>query len=395
MFSENYRANNYRILSASLEELHKPLDDWKEFFREREYLLKSVVITKEKILLEHLVNVCSEIIILDHSGNETEKIPLSKYSNLVGISARRTEKEFFYGIESFTFPKITYRFNPEKNNYEEYQRTDNPVDPADYVVKQEWYKSKDGTNVPVFIYHKKGIILNSKNPTILYGYGGFAKNQTPWFSRNWVPWIECGGIFAVANIRGGGEFGEEWHKNGIKENKQNSFDDFISAAEYLIAQNYTDANHLGIMGGSNGGLLVSAVAVERPDLFNAVCPRVPIIDMVRFSKFGVAVNWIHEYGNPDVKSDLENILKWSPYHNVKNGTEYPNFLFTTANNDTRVTPMHARKTASFLQSVNKENKIFLFTETEAGHGRGKPISKIVEVESLVLAFFSLELGLRV
>ena len=393
----NYKANNYRILYSPLEELYKPIDDWKEFFQEREHLLKSVTVTKEKILLEYLVNVCSEVIILDHSGNEVGKIPLPQYSSLAEISARRTEKEFFYGLSSLTFPKITYRFNPDTNNYEEYQKTDNPINPSNYVIKQEWYTSKDGTNVPIFICHKKEVITNCKNPTILYGYGGFGINQIPvfFYMRNLVSWIERGGVFALANIRGGGEFGEKWHKDGIKENKQNSFDDFISAAEYLIVQNYTSADHLGIMGGSNGGLLVSAVAVQRPDLFNAVCPRVPIIDMVRFSKFGVAVNWIHEYGNPDVKSDLENILKWSPYHNVKNEVEYPGFFFTTANKDMRVNPMHAWKMTALLQSVNKKNKVFIFTETEAGHGQGKPVSKIVEVESLVLTFFSQELGLRV
>ncbi|MDZ4205735.1 MAG: prolyl oligopeptidase family serine peptidase, partial [Patescibacteria group bacterium] len=196
-------------------------------------------------------------------------------------------------------------------------------------------------------------------------------------------------------IRGGSEFGEKWHKDGIKENKQNSFDDFISAAEHLISKNYTDARHLGIHGISFGGLLVSAVAAQRPDLFKAVCARVPLTDMVRFPRFGMAVRWIHEYGNPEIKEDLERILKWSPYHNVKEGVEYPATLFTTADKDTRVDPMHSRKMAALLQSVNKENKILLFTETEAGHGAGKPVSKIVESQSLVLAFFAGELGLKV
>lgn len=391
----NYKANNYKIVSAKLDNLFSKIDEWQEFFPERQNLLESVAITADKILLEYLVNACSEIVTLDHSGKDIGKVPLPKFSSLAGISTGRTEKEFFYGLESFTVPKIVYRFNPQTQQYEEYKATDNPVNPDNYKIKQEWYTSKDGTKIPVFIFHKKEVGLNGKNPTILYGYGGFASNKTPMFMRSWVPWIERNGIFAVANIRGGGEFGEKWHKTGIKENKQNSFDDFIYAAEYLISKKYTDVNHFGILGGSNGGLLVSAVAVQRPDLFKAVCSQVPLTDMVRFPKFGIAVRWIHEYGNPEIKNDLEKILEWSPYHNVQSGVEYPNILFTTADKDTRVDPLHARKMTALLQSVNKQNKVLLFTEIEAGHGAGKPISKTVELQSLVLTFFAQELGLKV
>lgn len=233
------------------------------------------------------------------------------------------------------------------------------------------------------------------NPAIFYGYGGFAHIDAPKFMRNFIPWIERGGIFAVANIRGNAEFGEKWHKGGIKENKQNSFDDFIAVAEHLIKNGYTDQDHLGILGASNGGLLVSVVAIQRPDLFKAVCARVPLTDMVRFSKFGVASRWIHEYGDPQVKEDLQNILKWSPYHNIKNGIEYPSFLFTTANKDTRVDPLHARKITALLQSANKKNPVLIFTEMEAGHGSGKPIKKIVESQALLLTFFAQSLGIKV
>lgn len=391
----NYKANNYKIISNRLNDLFKKVDEWQEFFPEQENLLESVAVTADKILLEYLVNACSEIITLDHSGKKISKVPLPQFSSLADMSTRRTEEEFFYGLESFTFPKIVYRFNPQTQQYEEYKATDNPINPENYKIKQEWYASKDGTKIQIFIFHKKEIELNGKNPTILYGYGGFALNETPMFMRSWVPWIECNGILAVANIRGGGEFGERWHKAGIKENKQNGFDDFICAAEYLISQNYTNTDHLGILGGSNGGLLVSAVAVQRPGLFKAVCSRVPLTDMVRFPKFGIAVRWIHEYGNPEVKDDLEKIIKWSPYHNVRSGVEYPNILFTTADKDTRVDPLHARKMTALLQSVNKQNKVLIFTETEAGHGAGKPISKVVELQSLVLSFFGQELGLKV
>ncbi len=270
---------------------------------------------------------------------------------------------------------------------------DNPIDPEDYIVKQEWYASKDGERIPMFIFHKKDLKLDGSNPTILYGYGGFGNCEVPYFAKGFVPWIERGGIYAIANIRGGGEFGEMWHKAGIKELKQNCFDDFIAGAEYLISKKYTTNDHLGILGGSNGGLLVSAVAVQRPDLFKAVCSRVPLTDMVRFPKFGMALRWIHEYGNPEVKSELENILKWSPYHNVKVGIEYPNFLFTTANKDTRVDPLHARKMAALLHETNKQNSVFIFTESDAGHGSGKPVAKFVETQALVLSFFAKKLDL--
>ncbi|MCX6786622.1 MAG: prolyl oligopeptidase family serine peptidase [Candidatus Kaiserbacteria bacterium] len=391
----NYKANNYKVLSTGLENLFKPVDEWKEFFPEKENLLASVVASEDRVLLEYQVNACSGIIMLDYSGREIEKVPLPDYSHVTAITASRTEKEFFYSIVSFTSPRITYRFNPENQKFETYRTADNPIDPEQYITKQEWYASKDGTKIPMFIVHKKNVLLNGTNPTILYGYGGFGSSETSDFNRGLVPWLERGGIYAVANIRGGGEFGKEWHKGGIKENKQNSFDDFIAATEYLINQKYTDINHLGILGASNGGLLVSAVAVQRPDLFKAVCARVPLTDMVRFQKFGMAVRWVHEYGNPDIKEGLERILKWSPYHNVKEGVEYPNMLFITADKDTRVDPMHSRKITALLQSVNKENKILLFTETEAGHGAGKPVSKIIESQSFVLTFFARELDLNV
>ena len=213
--------------------------------------------------------------------------------------------------------------------------------------------------------------------------------------RNNIPWIKRGGIFAIANIRGGGEFGEVWHKQGIKDKKQNSFDDFICAGEYLINKKYTNSNKLGILGGSNGGLLVSAVGIQRPELFRAICSRVPLTDMVRFPKFGIASRWVHEYGNPEIKQDLETILKWSPYHNVKKDIKYPDFLFTTAEKDTRVDPLHARKMVAMLQENNKENEVYLFTEKDAGHGSGKPIVKIVENQAMILTFFSKRLGLSI
>ena len=387
----NYKANNYKLLHTSLDSLNKSIDDWKEFIPESEYVLESALATEDQVLLKYLVNACSKIITTDHSGGKTGEIPIPKHSTVTGISVQIKEKEFFYSLESFTFPKIIYRFDPEKKEYGKYKETDNPIDPENYLIKQEWCLSKDGTKIPIFIFHKKEISLSGTNPTILYGYGGFASNETPSFMKNWIPWLERGGIFAIANIRGGGEFGEKWHKEGIKENKQNTFDDFISSAEFLVSQKYTKPSKLGILGGSNGGLLVLVVANQRPDLFKAVCSKVPLTDMARFPKFGIATRWTHEYGNPEIKNELESILKWSPYHNTKNNVDYPSVFLTTANKDTRVDPMHARKMSAILQSSRKKNKTLIFTEMNAGHGAGKPVSKMVELQSLIATFFFQEL----
>lgn len=388
----DYKANNYRLLSSSYDNLFNHIDEWQEFIPETKYLLKSVNITKDKILLEYLMDVCSAVSIFDHTGNEIGEIPLPKYSSIINISTNREESEFFYSINSFTFPSVIYRFDPIKNEYSLFRKIDNIINSDNYEIKQEWYLSKDNTKVPVFIIHKKNILLNSKNPTILNGYGGFENSITPFFLKSWIPWLERGGVFVIANIRGGGEFGEKWHKDGIKNNKQNSFDDFIYAAKYLISQKYTSSEHLGIFGASNGGLLVSSVAIQQPDLFKAVCSKVPLTDMVRFPLFGIASRWVHEYGDPNNKEDLKNILKWSPYHNVRKGVEYPNFLFMTGENDTRVHPLHSRKMTALLQNTNRDNKIMLYTEFGSGHGHGKPINKIVENQSIILSFFSKFLG---
>lgn len=391
----NYQANNYRVLSVPISSLSTPIDQWKELIPEKEHLLQSITITQDKILAEYLVDICSKVTLFAHNGQRVEEVPLSEYSSLIGVSARNDEQEFFYSVTSFTFPKITYRYIPEENKFIEYRRVANTINPEDYVVKQEWCHSKDGTKVPLFIFHKKDLRAGEPHPTILYGYGGFGSVETPSFKKNFVPWLERGGIFAIANIRGGAEFGEEWHHQGIKEKKQNSFDDFIAAAEHLVTQQYTDSAHLGILGGSNGGLLVSAVSAQRPDLFKAVCSRVPLTDMVRFPLFGMALRWVHEYGNPEIREDLEKILQWSPYHNIKDGVEYPATFFTTANRDARVDPLHARKMTALLQSVNKKNNVLLFTEMEAGHGVGKPVKKMIESQALILTFFAQELELEI
>lgn len=392
----NYKADRYRVLSAPIETwAGTSLDEWVEIIAEDRHTLDSIAISKSKLLAHYLVNACSEVRVYNHEGKEKELLPLPPFSNMRSVQARFDEEEFFYVVVSFTAPFVVYRYNPVPRKYEVYRVAKNPLLPEDYEVSQEWCISNDGTRVPFFMVYKKGLVRDSKNPLVLWGYGAHGTSVRPSFREDFIPWIERGGIFAVANIRGGGEFGKLWQEAGSGLDKQNSFDDFIAVAEHLIAQKYTDTQHLGICGGSMGGVLVSAVSVQRPGLFKAVCAEVGITDIVRFPLFGIAVRWTGELGDPRDEKGLRVILKWSPYHNVKEGTEYPAYLFITGENDARVNPLHSRKMAAMLQWANKSNQVFLFTEKDAGHGGGKPTAKIVEGSARILSFFAKELGLKV
>ncbi|HEY1402168.1 MAG TPA: prolyl oligopeptidase family serine peptidase, partial [Terriglobales bacterium] len=273
------------------------------------------------------------------------------------------------------------------------------IDPSAFEVQQVWYKSKDGTRIPMFVVNKKGIEKNGKNPVLLTGYGGFNVSETPTFSRSMYLWMEHGGIYAVANLRGGAEFGEDWHRAGMLEKKQNVFDDFISAAEYLIAQKYTDKDHLSILGGSNGGLLMGAMITQRPDLFRAVVCAVPLLDMLRYQNFQIAKLWIPEYGSAEDPKQFDWLYAYSPYHHVKAGQEYPAILFMTADTDTRVDPMHAKKMAALMQAeakngASKQKPILLRIETKAGHGQGKPVTKQIEENTDMYSFLFWQLGVK-
>ncbi|PSO46671.1 MAG: S9 family peptidase, partial [Parcubacteria group bacterium SW_4_46_8] len=312
----NYQADNGRILSSSYEDLFQPIDQWQELISERGYPLKSFTVTANKIIVHYLVDVTSEVVAFDHDGNKQSEFPLPENSSMIGIRTDRKENRFFYSVDSFIQTRTTYEFDPKADEHIVYRQEDNPLNPDNYVVTQEWCESHDSTEVPMFVIRHEDVEPDGENPTILYGYGGYGISKTPGFSRTRVSWLNRGGVFVIANVRGGGEFGESWHKNGIKENKPNTFKDLIAAGEHLIDRGYTNSQKLGIYGGSNGGLTVGATATMRPDLLQAVCADVPLLDTVRFHKFGMAVRWIHEYGNPENKKDLERILEWSPYHNV-------------------------------------------------------------------------------
>jgi prolyl oligopeptidase len=273
------------------------------------------------------------------------------------------------------------------------------IDPSAYEVAQLWYTSKDGTKVPMFVFHKKGLALNGKNPTLLTGYGGFNVSLTPTFSGGRYLWLEHGGVYAVANLRGGAEFGEDWHRAGMLDKKQNVFDDFIAAGEFLIAQKYTDKDHLAIQGGSNGGLLMGAMITQRPDLFRAVVCQVPLLDMLRYQNFLIAKFWVPEYGSAEDAKQFDWLYAYSPYHRVRRGAEYPAIMFMTADSDSRVDPMHAKKMAALMQAEaangrSRERPILLRIDSKAGHGQGKPITKQIEDGTDVYSFLFWQLGVK-
>jgi len=297
-------------------------------------------------------------------------------------------------------PPSIYRVDLDNLKSALWAKVDAPsIDPSSYDVQQVWYTSKDGTRVPMFVVSKKGIEKDGKNPTLLYGYGGFNVSLTPSFNRSVYLWMEHGGIYAVANLRGGSEFGEDWHRAGMLEKKQNVFDDFIAAGEYLIAQKYTDRNHLAIYGGSNGGLLMGAMITQRPDLFRAVVCAVPLLDMLRYQNFQIAKLWIPEYGSAEDAKQFDWLYAYSPYHHVKLGQEYPAILFMTGDTDTRVDPMHAKKMAALMQAEAKngaspDKPILLRIETKAGHGQGKPVAKQIEESTDMYSFLFWQLGIK-
>jgi prolyl oligopeptidase len=303
--------------------------------------------------------------------------------------------ECFFGFTSFFVPQTVYRLDVGSDRTDVYDRVVSPVDVSRYEAEQVWCRSKDGTPVPMFVISGKDAVLDGKNPAILYGYGGFDIAMTPGYSKTVIPWLEMGGIYAIANLRGGGEFGEDWHRAGMLEKKQNVFDDFIAAAEWLFAGKYTSPARLAIFGGSNGGLLVGAVVTQRPDICAAAVCAVPVLDMMRYHLFSVGRYWITEYGDPGKAEEFAFLIKYSPYHNVREGVRYPAILLTTAESDSRVDPAHAMKMTARLQAATgSENPVLLRYETKAGHGIGAPIQKVVDEYADYLSFLSWRLGME-
>jgi prolyl oligopeptidase len=399
----NEDAPHYRVFVADA--AHAKRENWKEIIPQSDAVLQNASVTGGKLLAEYEHNATSELKVFGLDGKKLADIPLPAIGTVFSASGRYDRNEIFFGFQSFTVPPSIYRVDLTKVdgtgvNSALWAKVDAPsIDPAAYDVQQVWYSSKDGTKVPMFIVSKKGIEKNGKNPTLLTGYGGFNISETPSFNRSAYLWMEHGGIFAVANLRGGAEFGEDWHRAGMLEKKQNVFDDFIAAGEYLIAQKYTDKGHLAIQGGSNGGLLMGAMITQRPDLFRAVVCQVPLLDMLRYQNFQIAKLWIPEYGSADDAKQFEWLYAYSPYHHVKPGQEYPAILFATGDTDTRVDPMHAKKMAALMQAEakngsSKDKPILLRIETKAGHGQGKPVTKQIEESTDVYSFLFWQLGVK-
>ncbi len=328
-------------------------------------------------------------------GTFESEIALPAIGSVAGISGKRKDTDTFYAFTSFNYPSTTFRYDFAAKASTVFKQPTVDFDPNAFETRQVFYASKDGTKIPMFIVHKKGLVLNGSNPTYLYGYGGFDISLEPAFSPANIVWMEMGGVYAQPNLRGGGEYGKEWHDAGRLKNKQNVFDDFIAAAEWLIANKYTSSPKLAIGGGSNGGLLVGAVMTQRPELFGAALPAVGVMDMLRYHKFTIGWAWKSDYGDPDVKEDFEVALKYSPLHNVKPGVSYPATLVTTGDHDDRVVPAHSHKFIAALQAAQKGSApVLTRIETKAGHGAGKPTAKIIEERADQWAFLVKTLGIQ-
>lgn len=354
-------------------------ENWQEVIPQSEETLESVGLLNNQFVADYLKDAHSSIKIFNLDGSFVREVALPGIGSAGGFGGKRYDTETFYSFTSFTTPPTIYRYDMVSGESTIFRQPNVDFNPDNYETKQVFYESKDGTEIPMFITHKKGLRLDGNNPTLLYGYGGFNVSLTPNFSVSRLVWMEMGGVYALANLRGGGEYGEEWHQAGIKLNKQNVFDDFIAAAEWLINNQYTKPEKLAILGGSNGGLLVGACMTQRPELFGAALPAVGVMDMLRFHKFTIGWAWCSDYGSPDNPEEFKALYAYSPLHNLKPGTAYPATLITTADHDDRVFPAHSFKFAAALQAAQAGDKpVLIRIETKAGHGAGKPTSKMIE-----------------
>ncbi len=365
-----------------------------EIIPQSDNTLQGANILNNQFVAFYLKDAATQIKIFNLHGSPVRNVALPGVGSAGGFSGKRDETETFYSYTSFTVPPTIYRYDLVSGESSIYRQPEIGFNADEYETEQIFYRSKDGTRVPMFVSYKKGVKLDGNNPTILYGYGGFSISITPSFSISRLAWMEMGGIYAIANIRGGGEYGEEWHQGGIKDKKQNVFDDFIAAAEWLIENNYTSSQKLAITGVSNGGLLVGACMTQRPELFAAALPGVGVMDMLRFHKFTIGWAWTADFGSPENPEEFKALLAYSPLHNLKEGTSYPATLITTADRDDRVVPAHSFKFAAALQNAHVgDNPVLIRIETKAGHGGGKPTTKIIEEIAEQFAFLVRVLGI--
>jgi prolyl oligopeptidase len=381
----NWKAPQWRVFSTSLATPQRA--HWSELIPEGTVHLETIAASGGKLIGQYTHNATSELKVFDSSGKVQSSIVLPSHGSVGATSGRWESPELFFSFESFNFVPAIYRYDVKQAKAEVWARNNVQLDSSALEIEQVWYSSKDKTRIPMFLFHKKGITQDGSNPVLLTGYGGFDVSNTPYYWPLAIAWVEHGGILAEANLRGGGEFGEEWHRAGMFEKKQNVFDDFLAAAEFLIAGKYTTQPRLAIMGGSNGGLLVGAALTQRPDLFQAVVCVYPLLDMLRFQKFLEGPYWVPEYGSAENPEQFPYLYKYSPYHNVVEGTKYPSTLFVTGDGDTRVAPLHARKMCARLQAATgSDHPILLLYDTKSGHSGGRPISKTIEEYTDILSF---------
>lgn len=393
-FLTNAGAPKYRVMTA---DIHDPgYGSWSELIPESDAVLEGVTfVDGDKMVLTYLRDNCEEAYLYNIDGGRIAKIDLPGVGS-VSFSGKRERPECFYSYTSYTVPTTVYSFDVKtlKSSVISSPKINFPTE--DYTSEMQWYTSKDGTRIPIFLTYKKGLKRNGKTPTVMYGYGGFNITYQPYFSITRLPFLESGGIYAYVVLRGGGEYGEEWHLAGTKMQKQNVFDDFISAAEWLIKEGYTDSEHLAIMGGSNGGLLVGACMTQRPDLYKVCIPEVGVMDMLRYHKFTIGWNWAPDYGTSEDSKEMFEYLKgYSPLHNLRPGVSYPATLVTTADHDDRVVPAHSFKFAATLQQDQAgDAPVLIRIDTKAGHGGGKPLSKQLEENADIYGFIMYQMGMK-
>jgi prolyl oligopeptidase len=384
-FKTDLDAPRGRIIAIDLARPDKAA--WKELVPQAKEAIASASIVGNRILLHYLVDAQSAVKVFDLAGKLVREVKLPGIGSADGFGGRRTDKQTFYSFTGFTTPGAVYRYDLKSGKSTLWKQPKLDFDGAAYATEQVFYPSKDGTKIPMFIVHKKDIALDGNNPTLLYGYGGFSNSETPYFSPVVATWLERGGIYAVANLRGGGEYGEEWHLAGTKLHKQNVFDDFIAAAEYLIAQKYTRPQRLAIKGASNGGLLIGAMITQRPELFGAALPQVGVMDMLRFHKFTIGYAWVDDYGSSDNADEFKALYAYSPLHNIKPGVKYPPTLATSGDHDDRVVPGHSFKFMATLQHAQAgDAPVMIRIETKGGHGGGKPTAMKIAENADLLAF---------
>jgi prolyl oligopeptidase len=387
----NWKAPNGRVLAADLR--NPARENWREIVPESDAAIESLDLAGGRLFVKYIRNAASQVKVFDAGGARVWDIELPTIGSIEEFNGRWTSKEAFYAFTSFPIPQRIYLYNTDIGKQSVWAETHVPFHGEGLEVKQVWYSSKDKTRIPMFLMYRKGTKLDGNNPTLLTGYGGFNINETPSFSAGVALWAEQGGVFALPNLRGGGEFGEAWHRAGMLERKQTVFDDFIAAAEWLVNNHYTQPSRLAIRGGSNGGLLVGAALTQRPDLFQAVVCAYPLLDMLRYQKFFVAKYWVSEYGSADDAGQFKYLYAYSPYHHVKPGTKYPAVLFVTGDGDTRVAPLHARKMTALLQAATGSDRpVLLRYDAEAGHSRGVSVTKAIDEATDSLGFLYLQLG---